>query len=101
MEVLNSKDVNELENFLQVMNEKVGYLCLMLVSDDGLIILSSNSTLDQESIAAMAANLFSPVNIFEFDLIFLYNPFILIATDHDLRLFNMSLCTRSYRLLLK
>ena len=69
--MLNTKDFHDLENFLCAVNEKTGFFASMIVSEEGLIILSSNSSekIDLESLAAMAANLFTRDNFTEFELL--------------------------------
>ena len=72
MELLNSKDVDELENFLYAVDEKTGFYGSMIISDDGLVILSSQNItnyFDMDSLAAMAANLFCSENIIDFDFL--------------------------------
>jgi len=73
MELINAKDIDDLENFLYAVNEKTGFFASMIVSEDGLIILSSNNMInneiDMESLAAMAANLFTRDNFTEFELL--------------------------------
>ena len=68
-----SKNIDDLEKFLYAVNEKTGFFASMIISDEGLIILSSNNKpnndMDLESLAAMAAGLFSKDNINEYDLL--------------------------------
>ena len=76
MDLINCKDVNELESFLQAINQKTGFFGSLIVSDDGLIVLSSknlSNDIDVESIAADAANIFNSDANFYKDAVFSVN----------------------------
>ena len=76
LDIINCKDVNELENFLHAINEKTGFFGSMIISDDGLIVLSSKNIsddIDFESVAADAANIFNSDANFYKDVVFSVN----------------------------
>ena len=76
LDLINCKDVNELENFLQAINQKTGFFGSLIISDDGLIVLSSkniSNDIDVESVAADAANIFNSDSNFYKDVVFSIN----------------------------
>ena len=76
LDLINCKDINELENFLQAINQKTGFFGSLIISDDGLIVLSSkniSNEIDLESVAADAANIFNSDANFYKDAVFSIN----------------------------
>ncbi|NHI92764.1 MAG: hypothetical protein EAX96_09715 [Candidatus Lokiarchaeota archaeon] len=86
MDLLNCKDISELENFLNAFNQKIGIFGSLVISDDGLIILSSrdlSNNIDLESVAADAANIFNSDNNFYKEALLSLNEMKVYVTRMD------------------